>query len=106
MKPDTIRTAFLFGLELEMQVELFLPLIIFKSAEHCHGSGTRGLVRSTVELLVRGHRAKSGQLATDCGVGTPRPTLAVTSILLSLLLLSLFVCQGKGGQRSTRARGS
>ena len=50
--------------------------------------------------------AKCGQLTKDFGVITTSPTLAVTSSLLtwSLLLLSLFVCQCKVGQRSTRAR--
>ena len=49
--------------------------------------------------------AKSWHVANDFGVVTARPTLAVTSFLLSLSLFSLFVCQGKAGQRSARARG-
>ena len=47
-----------------------------------------------VENYVRS--AKSGQVAKYFGVIMTRPTLAVTFFLLSLSLLSLFVCQAKG----------
>ena len=49
--------------------------------------------------------ATSGLLATDLGVVATRQTLAVTSYLLALLLLSLFVCQGKGGTEVDKSAG-